>query len=120
MKRHVRTIALSLTSSLLLTCCSSLDSLTTIQPGRPFELGGNQHGAFTARLQNVGDVPVAISERQIDGQRIDRGTFQPGDQKTVRFASGSAVLVNNASTKSAQLHLVITGDKNLRMRELNN
>ena len=120
MKKHPLALLLYLMSSSVLVCCnrSVLNSLTTIQSGKQFELGANRHGAFTARLQNVGDVPVTISERLVDGQRINRGTFQPGDQQTVRFAPGSAVLVDNSSTQSAQLRLVVTGDKNLSMREL--
>lgn len=117
MKRY--TLLLVLATVLLATSCNRLGSLTTIQTGKQFELGGNPHGAFTARLQNVGDVPVTITERRIDGQRLDRGKFEPGDQQTVRFAPGSAVLIDNAAGQPAQLHLVITGDKNLRMREIN-
>ena len=119
MKNHFPTLQLGLLISLLLVGCSHsvLNSLTTISPGKQFELGGNQKGAFKAQLENVGPVPVTISERFPDGKSINRGLFQPGDRKTVQFAAESAVLVDNPSPQSAQLRLVITGDKNLSMRE---
>lgn len=120
MKNHLLIRLFKLTISLLLAGCNHgvLNSLTTISPGKQFELGGNQKGSFIARLQNVGDVPVTISERLTDGKRIARGVFRPGDSQTIQFRAGSAVLVDNVSTQSAQLRLVITGDKDLSMREL--
>ena len=119
MKNHLLLVLLGLAISLPLASCNRniLNSLTTISPGKQFELGGNQRGAFKAHLENVGTVPVTISERLTDGKSINRGLFQPGDRQTVQFAAGSAVLVDNASPQSAQLRLVITGDKDLSMRE---
>lgn len=115
-----RTIYLLSVLSSLLVGCHRLNSLTTIQPGRRFELGGNRNGAFTARLQNVGRVPVEITERRGDGTSVAMGTFRPGRQQTVRFSAGSAALFNNPSVQPAQLRLVVTGDTDLSMRELGN
>ena len=98
--------------------CNALKSALTVQPGQQFELGGNQNGAFTVSVNNVGNVPVTISERKASGQREVRGTFRPGDRQTVRFESGSAALVDNASSRPARLDLVVTGDKNLSMKEI--
>lgn len=101
-----------------IAACNTLTSALTVQPGKQFELGGNQRGAFTVQVRNVGDVPVTISERRADGQRVTRGTFRPGDGQTVQFSSGSAALVDNASDKPARLDLVVTGDTaNLSMKE---
>lgn len=103
-----------------ITACnrSVLNSALTVQPGKQFKLGGNQKGAFTVQVRNVGNVPVTISERRANGQEITLGTFQPRAKQTVRFSAGSAALVDNASNQSAQLNLVVTGDKeNLSMGE---
>lgn len=97
--------------------CATLNSDLTIQPGRRFELGGNQAGSFTVRLQNVGEVPVTIVEKKATGDSAALGSFAPGEQNTISFAPQSAVFINNATLKPARLFLVISGDKDLSMRE---
>ncbi|WP_373513498.1 hypothetical protein [Persicitalea sp.] len=113
MKRYLLYITLT-----LLSACSTLKSDLTVQPGKQFRLGGNQNGAFTVQLKNTGQVPVTVSEQPATGQSVVLGTFRPGEGKTVRFAAGSAALVDNATDKSARLYLVVTGDKNLSMKEI--
>lgn len=105
---------IGLVSGLVAGC--SLTSALTVPPGKQFALGGNQNGAFTVRLKNVGEVPVVIRERRADGQQVTLGTFQPGDGQIVRFAAGSTALVDNSSAKQARVDLVITGDTNLSMK----
>ncbi|WP_266368331.1 hypothetical protein [Tellurirhabdus rosea] len=100
------------------TACSALKSDLTVRPGKQFELGGNRNGAFTAQVRNVGSVAVQVTERLADGRRVSLGTFGPGDQKTIRFAAGSAALIDNTASKPARLLLVVTGDKDLSMSEL--
>jgi hypothetical protein len=102
----------------LLSACSTLKSDLTVRPGTQFRLGGNQQGIFTVSLKNTGQVPVTVSEQSVTGQSVVRGTFQPGESKTVNFAKGSAAVVDNASDKSARLTLVVTGDKDLSMQEV--
>lgn len=112
-------LALGILFMALLTGCnrSVLQSALIVQPGKQFELGGNQQGAFTIKARNVGDVAVELSERRADGQTVALGRFAPGDRQTIRFAAGSAALVDNSTAKAAQLNLTVTGDKNLSMRE---
>ena len=98
--------------------CSRLISDLTVRPGKQFRLGGNQNGAFTMQLKNTGQVPVTVSEQPSYGEALVLGTFRPGQGKTVRFAAGSAALVDNATNKSARLTLVVTGDKELSMTEI--
>ena len=101
------------------TSLSSLHSDLTVQPGKQFVLGGNQKGAFTVQASNKGQVPVTLSERRADGQTVALGTFNPGGRQTIRFAAGSAVLVNNQSAQPARLDLTVTGDKdNMIMNEV--
>ncbi len=106
------------TLALFLSACSTLNSDLTVQPGKQFRLGGNQNGAFMVKLKNTGQVPVTISEQPAAGPRVVLGTFQPTEGKTVRFAAGSAVLVDNASGQAARLSLVVTGDTGLSMQEV--
>ncbi|CCG98224.1 hypothetical protein FAES_0210 [Fibrella aestuarina BUZ 2] len=88
-----------------------LKSALTVQPGKQFELGGNQRGAFAVQARNVGNVPVTLAERRADGQVVWLGTFRPGDAQTIRFSAGSAALVRNTAPSPAQLMLVVTGAK---------
>jgi hypothetical protein len=115
--------ALALLTASLIGCrinTSVLNSALTVRPGKQFELGGNQRGAFTVQARNVGPVSVALSERRADGQIVPLGTFAPRSEKTIRFAAGSAALVTNSSTEVAQLNLTVTGDKDgLSMSEQN-
>lgn len=114
MKNYLKMIVLAFA----LAGCSRLVSDLTVQPGKQFRLGGNQNGDFTVQLRNNGQVPVTVSEQPADGMPVVLGTFRPGEGKTVRFAAGSAALVDNATNKPARLTLVVTGDKGLNMTEI--
>lgn len=107
----------TLALAFFLPFCSTLKSDLTVQPGKRFELGGNRNGSFTVQLINKGDVPVTVTERKANGQRLALGVFGPGDQQTVRFSPGSAALIDNASAKPARLFLTVSGDKDLSMSE---
>lgn len=99
-------------------CRSTLQSDLTVQPGKQFVLGGNQPGAFNVRASNKGQVPVTLSERRANGQLVSLGRFAPDQVQTIRFAAGSAALVDNPSDQAARLDLTVTGDKeNLTMQE---
>ena len=120
----MKTIIALLTLALLLANCrssnpftsSALQSVTMIQPGKTFELGGNANGAFKAQVRNVGGVAVAVSQRQADGQVTALGQLQPGDQQTLTFVVGStAVFVNASPQREANLGLSVVGDINLKM-----
>ena len=113
MKRYLLYLTLA-----LLPACSTLRSDLTVRPGTQFRLGGNQSGTFTVQLKNTGQVPVTISELPASGPLVVLGTFQPREGQTVRFAAGSAALVDNTSDQAARLTLVVTGDKDLSMKEI--
>ncbi|HZH95249.1 MAG TPA: hypothetical protein VEY06_05155 [Flavisolibacter sp.] len=105
--------------ALCMAACSMLKSDLTVQPGKQFELGGNQNGSFAVQVENRGNVPVTITERKAGGENISLGVFEPGAQQTIRFSAGSAAVVTNESKKPARLFLTVSGDKNLSMSERN-
>ncbi|MBC3788663.1 hypothetical protein [Spirosoma utsteinense] len=116
MKTLISVVALLL----LLTNCRSLvgsyvGSVTTIPPGKEFELGNNQHGAFTAQVRNTGAVLVTVSQRQSSGLATPIGQLKPGDQQKLQFSAGTTAVFGNTSAQSAELSLSLTGDTNLRM-----
>lgn len=94
---------------------TKLTSATTIPPGKTFNLGGTENGAFSAWVRNVGSVVVAVSQRQADGRVTALGQLQPGDRQTLTFTAGSTALFVNASSREANLYLELVGDTNLKM-----
>lgn len=116
MKPFITALALLL---LLTNCRSSVGSfvgsVTTIPPGREFELGNNQHGAFAAQVQNTGAVLVTVSQRQPNGLTTPLGKLKPKDRQKFQFGDGTTAVFGNATAQSAELSLSLTGDTNLRM-----
>ncbi|MBO0931470.1 hypothetical protein [Fibrella aquatilis] len=111
----MKTLLSAVAIVLLLTQCSSLMSRTTVPPGKEFELGSKN--GFTARVENVGTVPVTVSERQADGRVTQLGQFKPGDQQRFDFAAQSTAVFVNATIHPAELKIVVNnGDKNLTMK----
>lgn len=94
---------------------NALSSATTIPPNKTFELGGSGHGAFTARVKNVGSSAVAVSQRQADGRQTELGQLKPSEKKTLRFAAGATAVFVNPASVSAELALEVTGDTSLKM-----
>jgi hypothetical protein len=118
-KKRSRKTCTHLLLAVLACCtisCSTLKSDLTIQPSKQFILGGNQHGAFTVNLRNVGNVFVTVTERKESGDPESLGQFAPGEQKILRFSRRTAVLINNAASQPARLFLVVSGDKDLNMQ----
>lgn len=116
----MKTLITALALMLLLTNCRSsvgsfVGSVTTIPPGREFELGNNQHGAFVAQVRNTGAVPVTVSQRQPNGLTTSLGQLKPRDYQKLQFGTGTTAVFGNASAQSAELSLSLSGDTNLRM-----
>ncbi|RIV17550.1 hypothetical protein DYU11_31375 [Fibrisoma montanum] len=95
------------------------DSTTLIDPGKQFVVGGNNNGAFTISLRNVGNVPVELAERQSDGKVIALDTLRPAGQRTLTYKPGSAALFTNSGKEMAVLKLTLSGDIMLNMRYTN-
>lgn len=84
-------------------------SLTLIDAGKQFVLGGQQRGAFRVAAHNVGPVPVSVAERRADGAVQERGRLAPGQRAELAFEAGSAALVRNSGEQQARLDFRITG-----------
>ncbi len=85
-------------------------SLTYIEPGEQFALGGNQRGAFVVKARNRGPVPVRVAERLAAGNTLERAQLAPGQTLTLRFGAGSTALVRNGSPRRAELSFKLSGD----------
>ncbi|GAB5537234.1 MAG: hypothetical protein Rubg2KO_34830 [Rubricoccaceae bacterium] len=112
----MKTTILSLLALAILAGCSSIRSTIGIDPGEQFVLGGEQEGAFTAELLNVGPESVDIYEATADGDTLLITTLSPGRAARASFASGSAALLANPSRQEASIQAVVRGDTNLGMR----
>lgn len=86
-----------------------------IEPGQQFVLGGGQRGVFQVAARNVGEAAVQVQERTADGTSISKGTLQPKQKNTLRFAAGSAAVLRNATSTKANLNLRITSAAGLNM-----
>ena len=92
-----------------------ITSVTTIEVGKQFVLGGQQRGAFRVSARNTGPVPVSVAERRPDGTLQERGRLEPGARAELAFGAGSAALVRNLGARPAELSVKIKGDASFRM-----
>ena len=92
-----------------------ITSVTTIEVGKQFVLGGQQRGAFRVAARNTGPVPVSVAERRPDGTLQERGRLEPGARAELAFGAGSAALVRNLGARPAELAVKIRGDVSFRM-----
>ncbi|MFY7746083.1 MAG: hypothetical protein ACOVQY_11690 [Erythrobacter sp.] len=90
----------------------TINSNLQIEPGKTFELGGGQEGAFTVTGRNSGPVAVEVLGRaEGSAQAQVRGTVAPGGEVKASFAEGEMALLRNTSaTRMARLKLKISGD----------
>lgn len=93
----------------LLAAYGPITSLTLIDAGKQFVLGGQQRGAFRVAAHNVGPVPVSVAERRANGAVQERGRLAPGQRAELAFEAGSAALVRNLGERPARLNFQITG-----------
>ena len=84
-------------------------SVTFIEVGKQFVLGGQQRGAFRVSARNTGPVPVSVAERRPDGTLQERGRLEPGGRTELAFGAGSAALVRNLGAQPAELSVKISG-----------
>ena len=108
-------LALILAALILVSGCGTINSQLTLDPETQFVLGGDQRGAFSAELLNVGSVPIRVIERTVVGDTTTVTVLRPGESGLARFARGSAALLVNASRRTATVRATIRGDTNLGM-----
>ena len=92
-----------------------ITSVTTIEVGKQFVLGGQQRGAFRVSARNTGPVPVSVAERRPNGTVQERGRLEPGGRAELAFGAGSAALVRNLGARPAELSVKIKGDASYSM-----
>lgn len=89
----------------------TINSNLQIEPGKTFDLGGGQEGAFVVTGRNTGPVAVEVLGKPKGGAAVVRGTVAPGGAVEARFAEGEmALLRNTSSERMATLKLKISGD----------
>lgn len=88
----------------------TINSNLQIEPGKTFELGGGQEGAFIVTGRNTGPVAVEVLGKPEGGAAVVRGTVAPGAAVDASFAKGEmALLRNTSSERMARLKLKISG-----------
>lgn len=88
----------------------SLSSVTSIDAGQAFRLGGGQPGAFVVRGSNTGPVEVVVFS-DLRGTRDSIATLAPGARVDAEFPKGAtAIFMNTSATRSASVSIKVTGN----------
>lgn len=109
----MRTLFLLL--AVTLTACGTIRSQIEIDPGDQFVLGGNQRGAFSVELTNVGQGAVDVLEVDADGDTVWVARLVPGASASTWYRPGTAALLVNRSKEPTAVQATIRGDTNLGM-----
>jgi hypothetical protein len=112
---NIKTALIIFLVGLLVSACGTLTSTTTIDANNSFVLGNNRHGTFSVRLKNISEEDIELHRAPIDGGRHSFETVKPGKTVKVSVDKNTALVIDNKSTKKANVELFVTGDTGLSM-----
>jgi hypothetical protein len=101
-----------------ITSCSlfkSVTSNTIINPKDSFVLGDNVHGTFSVKLKNVSKNELIVHRAPIAGGNHSFVTVQPNETVHVDVEENTALVIENKSSDTASVDLLIKGDTGLSM-----
>ena len=93
----------------------SVTSNTTITPQNSFVLGNNEHGTFSVKLKNVSKNEIVLHRAPIAGGNHSFITVQPNETINVKVEENTALVIENKSSDTASVDLIIKGDTGLSM-----
>ncbi len=96
--------------------CSTLESTTFIDPGKSFELGKNEHAAFSVNVENKGKSPIEIYHAPIDGGKHSSEMVAVGGKTKIKVDPNTALIFKNANPDTATVSLRVHGDLGLSMQ----
>ena len=114
MKKVILSIALF---TALVSCgvFGSLTSNTRIKPNDSFLLGNNEHGNFKVQLKNVSNHDIEIYFAPIAGGTHSRQIVKMNQKISTKVNKNTAIVIENKSSETASVDLVVTGDLGLAM-----
>ena len=93
----------------------SVTSNTSITPQNSFVLGNNEHGTFSVKLKNVSKNEIVLHRAPIAGGNHSFITVQPNETINVKVEENTALVIENKSSDTASVDLIIKGDTGLSM-----
>jgi hypothetical protein len=93
----------------------TLTSNTVIAPGQAFKLGDNSHGTFSVKLKNVSKNELTIYEAPISGGKHSFVVVKPDQTVKVSVDENTALIIENNSSDTASVDLLVKGDLGLSM-----
>lgn len=93
----------------------SLNSTTTIEPGKNFVLGNNQHQSFKVQLRNDSKDTMELYLAPINGSKHSAQKIAPTASVKVKVKRNTALVIQNPSIRTANVILKVTGDTGLSM-----
>ncbi len=103
------------TGVILLASCKTLTSNTIIKANESFVLGNNRHGSFKVKLRNVSTSNLDVYMAPVDGGIYSRQQVKPDETVSVHVESNTAIVIENATDKTASVDLKVSGDTGLSM-----
>ena len=114
MKKIISLFALTIA----IASCSlfkTVTSNTIIKPLDSFVLGNNVHGTFSVKLKNVSKNDVVLHSAPIAGGTHSYITVQPNKTVNISVTENTALVIENKSSDTASVDLLIKGDTGLSM-----
>lgn len=113
-------IALFFATILLFTSCqllpfNTLHSTTTIKGNDAFILGNNVHGKFFVRFNNTSNSEITIWQVPIAGGQHSPLKVAAKQKAELKVDRNTALRIENPSSESIDVELVVTGDIGLSM-----
>jgi len=94
---------------------SSLNSNTTIEPGKSFVLGNNEHQSFNVKLRNDSKNTIELYLAPINGGKHSAQKIASGASVKVKVGNNTALVIQNPGKDTANVTLKVTGDTGLSM-----
>lgn len=115
MNKYIFIVACLMFSACQYLPFTRLHSTTTIAANNAFILGNNQHGSFSVNLKNISKTEVTAWRCPIGGGQHSPVQVKPNEELFIRVEKNTALRIDNASEKTVNVQLKITGDVGLSM-----
>ena len=106
-----------ITISTLQSCSifGKLTSTTTIEPQKSFVLGEGKHGAYNARIKNVGKSEIEVFAIAENGLRTSLGILKIREKREYPVSSNTEIQFKNLGALEGVIEILLTGDTRLSM-----
>ena len=113
----MKQLLITLLSFSIISCAafSSLTSNTTIEAGKQFVLGDNEHGAFNATLRNDAPYNLIVYTQRRGATLSEPVVVKPSEKLELWVGANETVFIQNKGKRTVQVYLKVAGDTGLGM-----